>query len=1206
MTDAISTSPGPKRRSWLRALAWLAGAILVLLIVVYFVATSSAFFKGVILPKVGQAMNASITVGDASISPFSEVVLRDLKVHTTGTEPLLTAREVRARYHLMDILRGNIRVDEVTLSSPTVVLVENPDKSSNLDPIMKSQQAQPKPAPAQPSKPVHIELRKLTLTEATLRKVQMHKTGNPDVTELAHVNVTVDNVQNGQTGKLSLGAEMRVEVSPQTSIAGSLMQGKVTGGFDFTLTADLKPASVKGNARLEVSRAEGAWAELSGGGADLDCEVSPTAIKQLALQFQRQGQRLGEIRLSGPFDMQKNEGRLAVAIVSVDKQLLNLAGARQGLDFGSTLLNSTNDVQIAKGGSVITAIGQLALSKFEVKRANEVTPPLDLQAQYNVTLDLAQSNSLVREFNLTGTQRGKRLLTGELTSPMQVSWGKADNAVGDSTFKFTVADLNLRDWKPFLGALEPEGTVNVQAKVLSQQAGDQLTFDIASQLQSLSVTLGSNRLTRADIDLQVNGKSTSLKQFNLSRYELKVGQQGQPMLTVSGSGTYDRGTTNADMQVKVQAVLARLLQVMPVAEASISSGTVAFDGRVTQKQDTQSFAGKLALEDLTGRYSNNEFKSFGATMDLDATMTPQQLQLRKAAGKLSEGGNAGGAFDVSATFATNKAGQLVASLTDLNQHGLRPFLEPMLGDKKLVSVTFNGKASAQYDPAGASVLKADMQVANLVVQDAKSALPPKPLEAKLLVDASLRKDVADVRQCQLTLTPTARAKNELQLTGQVDMSQTNAITGQLKLAAEALDLTSYYDLFAGKGQASPAASQTPARTSAPAPAAPDKEPEATHLPLRNFTADARVGRLYLREVDVADFQATAKVDGGHVVLNPLKLTLNGAPADANMDVDMGVPGYKYSVAWNAQRIPLAPLVNSFQPERKGQMGGTLSTQARLSGAGITDAGLAKNLSGQFDLMTTNMNLAVVNIKTPAIKLVVNVVSLLPDLFRDPTATGQVLLQSAAGRPGAKSGLADAVQRSPLDSIAGRATVGAGRVDLQQAVVRSAAFEADASQGIIALGAPLTNSIMQIPVALLLSRPLAQQMNLVPEGTPTNATFVKLPDFLTMKGTFGKPEPDINKRVLLGTALTGIAGSVPKASGILQEVGGLLTGQRAATNAAPAANTNAPAKSGGSLLQGLGGLLREGNAPQAGQTNSPATNRPQGGSLLDDLLKPRNK
>ena len=70
-----------------------------------------------------------------------------------------------------------------------------------------------------------------------------------------------------------------------------------------------------------------------------------------------------------------------------------------------------------------------------------------------------------------------------------------------------------------------------------------------------------------------------------------------------------------------------------------------------------------------------------------------------------------------------------------------------------------------------------------------------------------RSKITDVRQLQLTLTPTARAKNQFQLQGRVDMSKTNATQGNLTLTADSLDLTSYYDLFEGTNQTAAAKNQ---------------------------------------------------------------------------------------------------------------------------------------------------------------------------------------------------------------------------------------------------------------------------------------------------------------------------------------------------------------------------------------------------------------
>src|SRR5947209_16658801 len=105
---APAPPPKPPRR-WPRRLAWGAAGFLFALVILYFFVTSFTFLEVFILPRVNQAVNAKITLEDASISPFSKVTLRGLKVQTTVIgEPVLTARELRARYSLIDILRGHI------------------------------------------------------------------------------------------------------------------------------------------------------------------------------------------------------------------------------------------------------------------------------------------------------------------------------------------------------------------------------------------------------------------------------------------------------------------------------------------------------------------------------------------------------------------------------------------------------------------------------------------------------------------------------------------------------------------------------------------------------------------------------------------------------------------------------------------------------------------------------------------------------------------------------------------------------------------------------------------------------------------------------------------------------------------------------------------------------------------------------------------
>jgi hypothetical protein len=445
------------------------------------------------------------------------------------------------------------------------------------------------------------------------------------------------------------------------------------------------------------------------------------------------------------------------------------------------------------------------------------------------------------------------------------------------------------------------------------------------------------------------------------------------------------------------------------------------------------------------------------------------------------------------------------------------------------------------------------------------SFPEKLPQATLRLDAAFHAKVLDLTRCQLALTPTERAANQVQLTGKVDLTDSRAAQGNLKLVADSLDLTRYYDLFLG--QHPPAAANRP---KVPPPAkrpgsGPEKEPGPTKLPFRNFAAEVAIRRLYLREIEIADWQTTAKLDGGHMVVQPLKLTLNGASVDTTLDMNLDVAGFKYNFALDAQAVPLAPLVNTFQPQSKGVLGGTLTAQARVEGAGITGAGLKKNLTGQFDLASTNLDLSVDKISGDKVsirllKTLINAITLIPDLTRHLANAGTSLVHGLTGHGGGSTaspgGLTAELKESPINSIVLHGTAGSGRIDLRQALIQGPAFKALA-RGTVTLEDVLTNSPLQIPVSVYLEQGVARRLKMA-EKAPVNGAYARLPDFLTMKGTLGNPKSHIDKAALTGAVLEGLGHEAAEAGGgLLAGLGGTPASQPSATNA-PTASTNAPA------------------------------------------------
>ena len=69
MADIRLKTKLPEPGRWRRRLMIAGLTLVVLMVVLYFVATSNAFIKGVIAPKVGAALNAEISLASAQVSP---------------------------------------------------------------------------------------------------------------------------------------------------------------------------------------------------------------------------------------------------------------------------------------------------------------------------------------------------------------------------------------------------------------------------------------------------------------------------------------------------------------------------------------------------------------------------------------------------------------------------------------------------------------------------------------------------------------------------------------------------------------------------------------------------------------------------------------------------------------------------------------------------------------------------------------------------------------------------------------------------------------------------------------------------------------------------------------------------------------------------------------------------------------------------------
>lgn len=937
---------------------------------------------------------------------------------------------------------------------------------------------------------------------------------------------------------------------------------------------------------------------IAGGGEQIDATGELT-IDDFSISQQKLSTPASDLKFkyAGAFDKAKELAHL---------RAFDLSGADQGREFLTASLSQPLTYSLSTNATETSTSAKVALQIKE----------LDLARWAGVVGDFAKAGKVDVDLSVTALRNGQLLKIEAKETLSNASVVVGTNLLAglntDASVKLSVADMSAvnlellsvraeRDGVRLLG-VNAAGKANLETKsfdvgvssmvdlanslllfpvpdVALSQAGFSFVGRLAgdADLQKvdgkltvpvLTGVVASNRLDRFATELDV---AAALKGQRIELYDLSgnLMHKGMPAGTLKAAGGFamDSGEALAKFSVTNlnHAILGQFIEpalggsrlasirVDVDADASFSpKGTSAIKGNLN--------IGQLVIQDPNGMIPADPI-GVVAAIDAAASLGGAGIQLKVPLlrGAVTANGVPAGNFDAQADFnGASQSGNFRLSASGFNEVLLAPLSKGFLGDKSLRSVTMNATAGGRFDLAKTSEINANLWVTNLVVHDPSGQLPAQPMSLQMGLLGEMNQKLLDFKNFRLKIDPTARAENEIQISGRVDMTDPAATAANLIVSANSLDLTPYYDLL----ENSKAQTAAPAPVVAPPVGDPLREPDAITLPLRNSRFDVRVGRIYLREIEVSNLVATASVDRQSIAVAPAQMYVSGAPVQMQLNLLTGVPGFKYNLQFRADRVPIRPALMSFQPAVGRTARGELVADLKIDGGGVTGRSLKRTLNGHVDIYLTNA-----------------MIKLTPDRPVAPPSAGvtgmsmlrgvgQEFMSTGLKGIGAVLGIPDLTQ-SPITHVATSLRMGQGNVILRSADVRSATFVAQAT-GVIPIQDVLTNSPLAIPVDMWLSRAAASALQLDP-GT---GAYAQLPRFVEMRGTIGAPETFIDKTAI-ATLLLGRFGGL--AGGAGKAVGNML---------------NQGKKEAGGLLGGLGGLLG-GNKQQAPnqntQTNKPSKN-----------------
>ncbi len=1037
----MSTSNSPyiqRRRRWPKVL----GVVVVLLVGGYFFLTSSVFLKSFVLPKVSSAIGSEVSVEDISLSPFSSVTVRGLKVTPKGEAALAEVREFRARFSLFAILGGKIQVDEVTVDGPSIHVIEKADGSGNLATLLKSL---PKSEPETGKSPApRLAVRNVSVKGGTVRFERTAPTGERTQAEISGFGVAVDQLVNGQSSKITVGAEAKAELigGPQAGRAA----GKLGGTIDVTLDDQLLPTASKGGIRLDLTDMTGGLQSFAGLGLSVDVDFAKDDLKDLALRFSQRGQELARIGLKGALELQKQEARLTYEIRGLDRRILALAGAASGLDLGETKVGATGRFDVLKGGAEYASSGKLQIESLSLAGNGTRTPAVNLSTEYRVLVNPLDKKALVDRLDILGTQAGRELVKGGLDRSMSVSWDKAAPGFRESTFSLKAGPIDLSQWRAMLPSNAPTALVSTDFKVTSDQAGKLLRFALNTKLDQLTASVGSARVRDAQASILVTGTVADFTAVVVEGYQVDVRMGRDQLLGLNGVADWNLDTAQGGAQLSVEGQLPPLLGLYPMEGVNLSSGGAKVSATFTQRSTGSAADVNVSLANLGGTLGTIVLKDYQVTFGLAAAIRGEEVDVQRVSLASQSGFVQGGSFMARGKYnLVREAGTIEFNTVGVNESALGPFLAPSLAPSKVTSVALDIQGKADVALTGSSALTAAVKLSNLVVDDPTGRTPKTPIQLGIDIDVTSNGVRTEVRKFLVDLGATERATNRLEIAGLIDLGTNQPAPTALTVRSTGLDFTPLYNLVAGATNA-PATAQPPVQK----PDAGNVEPAPVHLPIRDATLTLDIARVFLREIDVAGLKGTARASNDVVSLDGFGLTLNGAPVRAKARANLAVPGYQYDVDFAADRVPLGPLANSFVPVLNNAAQGEAGAALQVRGAGLTGASLRRNLNGFATMEATNAQIRIPNRPIPVPKLVTTLIPILPSEI-NPTFVLSLIGKSA-------------VLSEPIRIVEAHALMGQGGVILTNTRVANSAFVATVG-GDIQFADNLTNSTLNLPVAL---------------------------------------------------------------------------------------------------------------------------------------------
>lgn len=836
---------------------------------------------------------------------------------------------------------------------------------------------------------------------------------------------------------------------------------------------------------------------------------------------------IGSVKVSGGEVSVTLETGEVTRVIELGEMTLDLNGLKNGATATGTYGGSFAFSETARGKTTLGVQSSVSES-FDIALGPDLMPSAaDLKGLIKITGVEGRAEpfagtefEMVGGFKDGGTVDLKFLSrqAGQSLGAVNVA-GTLDHQTLDADLKLTVDKISAQALNivgAIIGGMEFNQTEINSAYDIAVEGGKKITVKGSTKVSAFSLSsdaLNTNPIeVEEDLDLTVNldgAMGAEIRDLSVT-----VNKDSANALSFSTSGSVTDDFKALDLTLKATSQLAIALGILSEVPAGVDlkAGGLGFGAKVAGLVTAPSVDMTLEVKGLQGSASGAPLDGLETSVVLKTEGNGDRVDLKNATVDVQWDGQPAGQLTASGFVDLVK---LVADLSfkiqGIDQRVLAPVLTPALGGRQLTSAKVEGNGRIAYDPSKPSAIQSEFNVRDIQLADVKGEPLGAPVELGAKADIALKGTQAEVKGVELSFTPTQRAQNKVTITGNAGKIGDN-LKGDLKISSDGLDFTQLVDLFLTETGVKPAEEPETKEAEDAAPAPKQEEPDAIALPIERFVTLLDIDSLYLRSIEVKKIKANTTVEGSKVSVSDAGANVNGGDVNGEVELDLGVKGWKYALKAGANHVPVGAVADSFVPAFSNKVSAELVADVSVIGRGITGTSMKQYLTGHSITTVTNAN---IDIGGRVSKGIVGVIS---GLLNMPELT-----------------------RSPVTYVNASVKLGEGMVSIQPLHIQSDAMRITSS-GDIPIADNLMDSPLDLPIKVEVSENIAANLLTV---KAVKGDYAPLPDFLKMEGTVGASKPNINKGALGVLAASGGVGSAVNAGkrvvGTAGDVGKAVTG-----------------------------------------------------------------